>query len=268
MRAFKTVNDCYIEPISFIVPRRAEVFQEDIYPPAVGSKPAVSAQEWFGGKDGIPPKIDLESIFNGEEPTIVPAVAQPKKPSAPPAASGAAGSNNATKPAPAESKEDSGKDGAAGVSASSSAAHRGPPPSLTETKDSISQMASKFADKDDDGDDEDEDKEDHDAGFDEPPRVPRQMLQVAHKAEPSKVTPTRATVSGVHADEPDAAVKAVAHVAAEDEKVSVPRKVPFTFSSNLSGPLYFRFCSFPFFSKHKHRISNRGRGGRTIMLLD
>ncbi len=30
MRAFKTVNDSYIEPISFIVPRRAEVFQDDI----------------------------------------------------------------------------------------------------------------------------------------------------------------------------------------------------------------------------------------------
>ena len=30
MRAFKTVNDTYIEPISFIVPRRAEVFQDDI----------------------------------------------------------------------------------------------------------------------------------------------------------------------------------------------------------------------------------------------
>lgn len=28
MRAFKTVNDAYIEPISFIVPRRAEVFQD------------------------------------------------------------------------------------------------------------------------------------------------------------------------------------------------------------------------------------------------
>lgn len=30
MRAFKTVNDSYIERISFIVPRRAEVFQDDI----------------------------------------------------------------------------------------------------------------------------------------------------------------------------------------------------------------------------------------------
>ncbi|KAL9048179.1 MAG: hypothetical protein Q9206_006192, partial [Seirophora lacunosa] len=60
MRAFKTVNDSYIEPISFIVPRRAEVFQGDIYPPVVGTKPAMSAAEWFDGMEGLPPKIDLE----------------------------------------------------------------------------------------------------------------------------------------------------------------------------------------------------------------
>ncbi len=42
MRAFKTVNDSYIEPISFIVPRRAEVFQDDIFPPAVGSEPSTA----------------------------------------------------------------------------------------------------------------------------------------------------------------------------------------------------------------------------------
>ncbi|OAQ99773.1 hypothetical protein LLEC1_06792, partial [Akanthomyces lecanii] len=34
MRAYKTVNDSYIEPISFTVPRRAETFQADIFPPA------------------------------------------------------------------------------------------------------------------------------------------------------------------------------------------------------------------------------------------
>ncbi|EXJ95397.1 hypothetical protein A1O1_00518 [Capronia coronata CBS 617.96] len=65
MRAYKTVNDSYIEPISFIVPRRAETFQEDIYPPAVGLKPAMSSEEWFGGAEGLPPKISLESIYDG-----------------------------------------------------------------------------------------------------------------------------------------------------------------------------------------------------------
>ncbi|KAL9626691.1 MAG: hypothetical protein Q9164_007818, partial [Protoblastenia rupestris] len=77
MRAFKTVNDSYIEPISFIVPRRAEVFQDDIYPPAVGLKPAMSASEWFGGKEGVPPKIDLAAIFAGEEPTEIASDSKP-----------------------------------------------------------------------------------------------------------------------------------------------------------------------------------------------
>lgn len=77
MRAFKTVNDSYIEPISFIVPRRAEVFQGDIYPPVTGTKPAMSAAEWFDGMEGLPPKIDLESIYEGEEPTEIPPSSRP-----------------------------------------------------------------------------------------------------------------------------------------------------------------------------------------------
>ncbi|RQM06055.1 hypothetical protein DH86_00002369, partial [Scytalidium sp. 3C] len=77
MRAYKTVNDAYIEPISFTVPRRAEGFQADIYPPAVGLRPAVSANEWLSGKDAIPAKIDLESVYEGNAPKEVPADYKP-----------------------------------------------------------------------------------------------------------------------------------------------------------------------------------------------
>ncbi|KAJ9608796.1 Coronin-like protein crn1 [Cladophialophora chaetospira] len=72
-RAYKTVNDSYIEPISFIVPRRAETFQEDIYPPTTGLKPAVSGKEWFDGADGLPPKISMESLYEGTGVQEVPA---------------------------------------------------------------------------------------------------------------------------------------------------------------------------------------------------
>lgn len=68
MRAYKTVNDAYIEPISFTVPRRAETFQADIFPPATGTKPAASAKEWFDGKTAIPAKIDLESVYEARRP--------------------------------------------------------------------------------------------------------------------------------------------------------------------------------------------------------
>lgn len=73
MRAYKTVNDNYIEPVSFIVPRRAEAFQEDIYPPTVGLKPAVSGKEWFEGAEGLPPKVSMESLFEGQGMKEVPA---------------------------------------------------------------------------------------------------------------------------------------------------------------------------------------------------
>ncbi|PYI21867.1 coronin-like protein crn1 [Aspergillus japonicus CBS 114.51] len=66
IRAFKTVNDSYIEPVSFIVPRRAETFQDDIYPPTIGLKPAMGPDEWFAGKEAIPPKISMANLYEGE----------------------------------------------------------------------------------------------------------------------------------------------------------------------------------------------------------
>lgn len=66
MRAFKTVNDTYIEPISFVVPRRAETFQNDIYPPAPSGRPGLKSSEWFGGKDASVPLFDLEQLYSPE----------------------------------------------------------------------------------------------------------------------------------------------------------------------------------------------------------
>jgi coronin-1B/1C/6 len=66
VKSFKTVNDSLIEPISFIVPRRSELFQEDIYPDAPSNKPAISAEDWFSGKDiNGPLLVSMESIFEG-----------------------------------------------------------------------------------------------------------------------------------------------------------------------------------------------------------
>lgn len=72
MRAFKTVNETYIEPISFRVPRRAEIFQEDIFPPTTSDKPAMSSEDYFDGKPAtLPPKISMESIYNGTDPKTI-----------------------------------------------------------------------------------------------------------------------------------------------------------------------------------------------------
>ena len=140
MRAFKTVNDSYIEPISFLVPRRAEVFQDDIFPPTVGIKPAMSAAEWFNGEEDLPPKIDLARVYAGEEPAEV---ASDYKPTA---RATSPNVHSPTKKAPEAEPEPT-------LPAS---ALRGPPPSMKEQTSSIKDLASKFTDgKEDDDSDED-----------------------------------------------------------------------------------------------------------------
>lgn len=43
-----------VEPLSFIVPRKADGFQEDIYPDTFSGEPSHSAEAWIGGSDELP----------------------------------------------------------------------------------------------------------------------------------------------------------------------------------------------------------------------
>jgi hypothetical protein len=52
-----------IEPIHFCVPRKSDIFQDDLYPPTFSGEPSLSAKEWFGGKNGEPKKISLAPGF-------------------------------------------------------------------------------------------------------------------------------------------------------------------------------------------------------------
>ncbi|KAG0748826.1 hypothetical protein G6F62_000764 [Rhizopus arrhizus] len=61
-RAYK-VGTTLIEPISFTVPRKSEAFQSDIFPPCFSDEPALTADEWFEGKDADPKLVDLEAGF-------------------------------------------------------------------------------------------------------------------------------------------------------------------------------------------------------------
>jgi len=136
MRAFKTVNDSWIEPISFTVPRRAETFQSDIYPPAIGLKPAMSAKEWLDGKTGVPAKIDLESIYEGSAPVEIPADFKPA-----PAAVRAPVVAPVVAPAPKKEPEPA------------PAVYRAPP-TAADQKASISNMANKYQDDEESSDDD------------------------------------------------------------------------------------------------------------------
>lgn len=95
-RAFKLSTNS-IEALSFIVPRKAEGFQSDIFPPANSDEPALSAGDWFGGKTARPNMVDLEtrSVSANKTPISTPT----PKASAPVAKS--ATSTAAASPAPA-----------------------------------------------------------------------------------------------------------------------------------------------------------------------
>uniref|UniRef100_A0A3P9ID39 Coronin n=1 Tax=Oryzias latipes TaxID=8090 RepID=A0A3P9ID39_ORYLA len=49
-----------IEPVSMIVPRRSESYQEDIYPMTASNRPALTAEEWLGGIDKGPVLMSLK----------------------------------------------------------------------------------------------------------------------------------------------------------------------------------------------------------------
>ncbi|KKZ68128.1 hypothetical protein EMCG_06185 [[Emmonsia] crescens] len=207
VRALKTVNDTYIEPISFIVPRRAEMFQDDIYPPTTGLKPAMSAAEWFDGKEALPPKIDLGSLYGGEglkevssqtAPTLAPKHGSPVKEVQP-----APKEPEPSKPAPVPVKAN-------------------PPPSAKEQSSSIAAMASKYADEE-----ENEEELDDSSSFEEvqkpassrPPTITFSPPDASEPVSSPKVAPKAEPPSTVSATEKSASRTPIADISAGAQDV-------------------------------------------------
>lgn len=40
--------------LQFFVPRKSELFQEDLYPDTAAAQAAITAEEWMNGKDADP----------------------------------------------------------------------------------------------------------------------------------------------------------------------------------------------------------------------
>ena len=177
MRAYKTVNDTYIEPISFTVPRRAEVFQADIYPPATGVKPAVSAAEWLSGKDGIPAKISLESIYDGNAPVEVSADYKP--PTQTPAPT-----PNLSKPTPAKAEPEP-------------TPMQRAPPSIPEQKASIAAMTNKYHDQE-----ASDDEADETSSFEEIAKPVTKSMPAAAKVDAKSASPTIVSPTKTHPPRP------------------------------------------------------------------
>lgn len=80
-RGFKLTTST-VEPIGFVIPRKADNFQADIFPPAPSQEPTFSSAEWQDGKTGPPKVVDLESKTSTEyqgPPPSSSAVATPVK---------------------------------------------------------------------------------------------------------------------------------------------------------------------------------------------
>lgn len=59
-KAYKVTGNV-IQPVSFLVPRKAENFQTDIFPPAPSAEPALTASEFFAGKRAPRNLVNLET---------------------------------------------------------------------------------------------------------------------------------------------------------------------------------------------------------------
>ncbi|VDN41772.1 unnamed protein product, partial [Dibothriocephalus latus] len=59
-RFYKLHTRGFCEVISFTVPRKSALYQDDLYPDTASDMPALSAEEWMSGKNA-PPLLNLVS---------------------------------------------------------------------------------------------------------------------------------------------------------------------------------------------------------------
>uniref|UniRef100_A0A3P9IUY4 Coronin n=2 Tax=Oryzias latipes TaxID=8090 RepID=A0A3P9IUY4_ORYLA len=60
---FYKLHERKCEPIVMTVPRKSEMFQDDLYPDTAGPDPALEAEDWFEGKNGEPILISLKNGY-------------------------------------------------------------------------------------------------------------------------------------------------------------------------------------------------------------
>ncbi|KAM9304756.1 coronin-1A [Gastrophryne carolinensis] len=60
---FYKLHERKCEPIAMTVPRKSDLFQEDLYPDTLGSDPALTAEEWLEGKNAEPLLISLRDGY-------------------------------------------------------------------------------------------------------------------------------------------------------------------------------------------------------------
>lgn len=76
MRAVKLTNST-VDIISFRVPRKADMFQDDIYPDCVANVPAMRADEWLGGGNAEPVRVPIKKVGSANFSVDIKAVKTP-----------------------------------------------------------------------------------------------------------------------------------------------------------------------------------------------
>jgi len=66
-KMISTSKGGFIKPVSFKVPRKSDLFQEDLYPDAISDESAIEAGEWFEGKDVEPNRVAMSTFFKGKQ---------------------------------------------------------------------------------------------------------------------------------------------------------------------------------------------------------
>jgi coronin-1B/1C/6 len=112
-RMLKLTSDS-MEPISFIVPRKSESFQEDIFPDTYAGVPSHSAESFFSGNDAAPKKVSMDPAKGGAM-SAAPAVVRAAGP-----APAAGGSGSAASPSPVATPKSTASSGSGAVAGSGS----------------------------------------------------------------------------------------------------------------------------------------------------
>jgi len=59
-----------VEPIRFVVPRKSDQFQSDIYADTFGGQPFCSGEEWLGGTSGVPAKVTIQQACESQSAAV------------------------------------------------------------------------------------------------------------------------------------------------------------------------------------------------------
>ncbi|XP_015678547.1 coronin-1A-like [Protobothrops mucrosquamatus] len=64
---FYKLHERKCEPIAMTVPRKSDLFQEDLYPDTAGPDPALTSEQWLAGKDASPILISLKDGYTSQK---------------------------------------------------------------------------------------------------------------------------------------------------------------------------------------------------------